>query len=297
MHLEDFDPQAHPDAEPADLADRWIESRLNRTVHTVNEALKAYKVNEASLAIYRFVWHEFCDWYVEIVKPRLATNGASRRAAQALLVQVLETSVRLLHPFMPFLTEEVWQHLPGTEGSVMVAPFPVADEKAIDEDAEANMGRVIEAVNAIRNVRGEMNIKPRQTVDVTIRSADESLATLYRDHAIYFTDLARVGALRIGTALSKPDGAAVSIVDGAEIFTILPPESLELLVAEEQNRLEKGLQKIRRDLVALETKLANKDFFTKAPEAVIAKDKGRHASLLEKEARLKESIEALRKRS
>jgi valyl-tRNA synthetase len=135
MHLGDFDPEAPLQATNVELADRWIESRLNRAAFRVKEALEAYKVNEASLAIYHFVWHEFCDWYVELAKPRLAEGGEARRAAQAKLVRVLETAVRLLHPFMPFLTEEVWQHLPATDGSVMVAPFPEATEEAFDEDA------------------------------------------------------------------------------------------------------------------------------------------------------------------
>ncbi|MFQ5893592.1 MAG: class I tRNA ligase family protein, partial [Nitrospinota bacterium] len=236
------------------------------------------------------VWHEFCDWYVELVKPRLATGGAGRRAAQARLVETLETTVRLLHPFMPYLTEEIWHHLPGTDGSVVVAPFPVADEAAADPEAEAEMARIIEAVAAIRTVRGEMNLKPGIPVDVFIRPADEATAALYLKHSIYFTDLARVGALTLDPDVPKPAEAAVSIVDGAEIFVVVAEA---MVVADEQKRLEKELQKVRQELRLVERKLANEDYLTKAPEAVVAKDKGRHAALVEKEARLKDSIATL----
>ena len=289
MHLNDFEPEA-PVEEPSELADRWILSRLNRLVITTREALGTYKVNEACQAIYQFVWHEFCDWYLELVKPRLAAGGATRRVAQEHLVRVLDTTVRLLHPFMPYLTEEIWQHLPGTDGPAMLARFPTASEAAIDPDVEADMAVLIEVVAAIRNVRGEMNLKPRRTVDVSIRPAEESAAALYREHADSITDLARVGTLTVDPEASKPEGAAVSIVDGAEIYVVLAEA---VGVAEERKRLEKELNKVRRERTMVETKLAKEDYLTKAPEAIVAKDKGRHAALVEKETRLESSIDAL----
>jgi valyl-tRNA synthetase len=290
MHLNDFEPEA-PVEEPSELADRWILSRLNRLVITTREALGTYKVNEACQAIYQFVWHEFCDWYLELVKPRLAAGGATRRVAQEHLVRVLDTTVRLLHPFMPYLTEEIWQHLPGTDGPAMLARFPTASEAAIDPDVEADMAVLIEVVAAIRTVRGEMNLRPRRTVDVSIRPAEESAAALYREHADSITDLARVGTLTVDPEASKPEGAAVSIVDGAEIYIVLAEA---VAVAEECKRLEKELNKVRRERTMVETKLAKEDYLTKAPEAIVAKDKGRHAALVEKEARLESSIDALR---
>ena len=291
MRLEDYDPTA-PVEEATELADRWILSRLSRLEFTVREALESYKLNEACQAIYQFVWHEFCDWYVELVKPRLATPGSSRDTARSVLVRVLDRSVRLLHPFMPFLTEEIWHHLPGTDGSVTVAPFPAASKAGIDENAEADMARLIEAVAAIRTVRGEMNLKPGMTVDVYIRPADGESGALYIEHAVYLTDLARVGALHVDPDATKPARAAVTIVEGAEIFIVVD-EAMDLVVAEEQKRLEKELKIVRRELTMVEKKLANEDYLTKAPEAVVAKEKGRHASLLGKEARLKGSITSL----
>ncbi|MDA2916344.1 valine--tRNA ligase [Nitrospinae bacterium AH_259_B05_G02_I21] len=290
MHLNDFEPGV-PVEEPSELADRWILSRLNHLVITTREALGTYKVNEACQAIYQFVWHEFCDWYLELVKPRLAAGGATRRVAQEHLVRVLDTTVRLLHPFMPYLTEEIWQHLPGTDGPAMLTRFPTASEAAIDPDVEADMAVLIEVVAAIRTVRGEMNLKPRRTVDVSIRPAEESAAALYREHADSITDLARVGTLTVDPEASKPEGAAVSIVDGAEIYIVLAEA---VAVAEERKRLEKELNKVRRERTMVETKLAKEDYLTKAPEAIVAKDKGRHAALVEKEARLESSIDALR---
>ncbi|MEE9519897.1 MAG: class I tRNA ligase family protein [bacterium] len=289
MRLEDYDPTA-PVEEATELADRWILSRLSRLEFTVREALESYKLNEACQAIYQFVWHEFCDWYVELVKPRLTTPGASRDTARSILVRVLDRIVRLLHPFMPFLTEEIWHHLPGTDGSVTVAPFPAASKAGIDQNAEADMARLIEAVAAIRTVRGEMNLKPAYTVEVWIRPAEEGAVALYRDHADYLTDLAHVGTLTVATDAPKPEGSAVSIVDGAEIFIMLADA---MVVEEEKKRLEKELKRVHRELTMVEKKLANEDYLTKAPEAVVAKEKGRHASLLGKEARLKGSITSL----
>jgi valyl-tRNA synthetase len=290
MHLGDFDPEVPVEESSVELADRWILSRMNRLVITVQEALDTYKVNDACQAIYQFVWYEFCDWYVELVKPRLAGGGTGRQVAQDHLVRVLETTVRLLHPFMPYLTEEIWQRLPGTDGTVMLARFPSASEAAVDPDGEADMARLIEAVAAIRTVRGEMNLKPRQPVDVSIRPADEGLANLYMDHAIYFTDLARVETLTVDPEASRPEGAAVSIVDGAEIYIVLAEA---VAAPEERQRLEKELKKVLRERTMVETKLANEDYLTKAPEAIVTKDKGRHAALVEKEARLRSSIDAL----
>jgi valyl-tRNA synthetase len=135
-----------------------------------------------------------------------------------------------------------------------------------------------------------MNLKPRQPVDVSIRPADEGLANLYMDHAIYFTDLARVETLTVDPEASRPEGAAVSIVDGAEIYIVLAEA---VAAPEERQRLEKELKKVLRERTMVETKLANEDYLTKAPEAIVTKDKGRHAALVEKEARLRSSIDAL----
>jgi valyl-tRNA synthetase len=294
MHLEDYDPRARPENHDLELADRWILSRLNWLIFKVRESLEDYKVNEASLAIYQFLWHEFCDWYVELVKPRLSRPGGPRQTAQHILVHVLETTVRLLHPFMPYLTEEIWDHLPSTEGRVLVAPFPTPSKDVLDAEAEEAMEQIIEAVAAIRTVRGEMQLKPRQSVDVSIRAATPWACDLYRDHASYITNLARVRNLAVAQDLANPPNAAVAVVEQAEVFVHHPEEVRA--PADELSRLERELRKVRRELKALEAKLANEDFVTKAPEKVVAKDRARHSSLFEKEARLKASIAALQDR-
>ncbi len=177
MNLEGFSAEVPVRREDESIADRWILSRLNRTVAEVIRGLDEYRFNDASAAVYQFVWHEFCDWYLELAKPVLYgdKNAPARRAAQKTLRTVLTQSLKLLHPFMPFLTEEIWQTLVADGSSVMVSPFPETDEALTDPEAEGEMGIVMEVITRIRNIRGEMNVAPSLKLRVTLAAPDAGL--------------------------------------------------------------------------------------------------------------------------
>ena len=177
MNLEDDSAQAVVRREDESIADRWIKARLNRTVGEVIRGLDEYRFNDATAAVYQFVWHEFCDWYLELVKPVLygKEDTTARRTAQKTLIDVLTASLKLLHPFMPFLTEEIWQTLVADGNSIMVSAFPETDEAMSDPDAEKEMGLIMDVITRIRNIRGEMNIAPSVKLKVTLAApADDS---------------------------------------------------------------------------------------------------------------------------
>jgi len=174
-NLEGYDPEGGP--VPAGLPGRWIESRLHTTIHDVRTALDAYRFNDAAGAIYQFLWNDFCDWYLEIAKISLyrSQDPGERQRTQHTLVTVLEATLRLLHPFMPFITEEIWQRLPHDGESIMVASYPRASRTGHDAEAERRMTVLVQAVTAIRNIRGEMRISPAQTLSAMIKAAGLNL--------------------------------------------------------------------------------------------------------------------------
>ena len=182
MNLEDFDAAVPVREVDESVADRWIRARLNRTIADVVRGLDEYRFNDAAAAVYQFVWHEFCDWYLELTKPVLygKENPAGRRAAQKTLLEVLTTSLKLLHPFMPFLTEEIWQTLVADGTSVMVSEFPAADDAFVDPEAETEMAQIMEVITRIRNIRGEMNVAPSLKLKATLTAPSEDLRRRWR---------------------------------------------------------------------------------------------------------------------
>lgn len=196
-NLQEYDPQRASGKKALTLADRWILSRVNRTIGEVRQGLDSYKFNEAASAIYHFLWHEFCDWYVELIKPVLyqEKDPEQKWAAQHTLVRVFNIALRLLHPFMPFITEEIWQSLPGSEGSIMVAKFPQAQEGDAQPEAETEMEMVMGVIGAIRNLRSELNVPPSKIAEVIIHSEKEDALHPLRMNGNYIESLARTGKI------------------------------------------------------------------------------------------------------
>jgi valyl-tRNA synthetase len=279
------------------LPDRWILSRMHHTRRAVTDALDSYRFNDAASALYNFVWHEFCDWYLEAIKPALydKNHADAKPATLAVLWRVLRDSLVLLHPFIPFVTEEIWSKLPGTEGSIMKATYPLdlsdADVATGDDDAEKAMGLVMDIISGIRNIRGEMNIPPSQTLKVTLQSADASVRRKVEIHQDLVTNLARVDLSCMGQTGEKQKAAATAIINGATIFV-----SLEGVIdfAREAERLEKELGKLNSDLTPLAKKLSNEDFLKKAPVQVVDKVKRKHGALLEKQEKLLATLDKIR---
>jgi len=264
-------------------AHRWILSRLNEACREVNHALEEFKFNDAASSIYKFIWNEYCDWFLELPKPHLY-GGDGRKETQNILVYVLENCLRLLHPFMPFITEEIHSKLPGTSGSIMEDPFPEYKENNVDLEAEKTFSIVINVIDCVRNVRGEMNLNPGLNLDLLIKTKhDHEVATL-KYNTKYINSLGRANLIESGPTVKKPRVSISSVCDEMDIF--IPLEG-KINFTEEKKRVEKELKKIEKDTIVLDRKLSNKNFIDKAPSEVIEKDSQRKKFLSEKQARLR----------
>ena len=284
MNLEGYEGTCQLD-EQADrsIADQWILSRLNNTTREVNQALEDFKFNDAALTVYKFIWNEYCDWYIELAKSRLAVAGPEKKAAQNVLLHVLEASLKLLHPFMPFITEEIWQKLPKNGDSIMVSAFPEFRVDGSDTKVEEAMGKVMEVITGVRNIRGEMNLNPGLKLNALIKTRHADLEATLKKHAGFIREMARMDQLTIGPDIEKPEVSASSVL--GEIDLIIPLEGM-MNFEEEKNRVEKELKKIAKDLIFLNKKLSNPNFVKKAPAEVIEKDEKRKTVLSEKQAKL-----------
>jgi len=279
------------------LPDRWILSRLTRTATEVANALDSYRFNEAAGALYNFVWHEFCDWYLEAIKPALYDKHgpAAKEASCSVLWRVLRDTLVLLHPFIPFVTEEIWHHIPGTSGSIMKADYPEYAAEGTEahqyRDAESKMGILMDIITGIRNVRGEMNISPSLALRVLIVSKDTTTRQIVDNQRQLIINLARLDSLTVQNAGRRPKSSATAVVSTASIFV-----DLEGIIDfdKEIQRLEKEINKLHSGLTALDKKLANEGFLSKAPADVIDKVKEKQGALLEKQQKLQINLERIK---
>jgi len=298
MNLEDFEPQGRAkeySPEQFSIPDRWILERLNQTIRGVRQALEEYKFNEASHLLYQFVWHEFCDWYLELVKPYLYENSDRERKVltQKNLLDTLDAILRMLHPFMPFITEEIWQKLPGRreKESIMVAPFPEPDEKFSDGPLIEEMESVIEFITAIRNIRGEMNVPPGEPVEVLLRVKEgEGMKERIQRNRRFIENLAKVKELKISAALKRPPCSAFAQVRGVEIFVPMDPSRIE----SEVRRLQKEIVKVEKEIAFVNKKLSNEQFLSKAPPEVVHQEKGRATEYQLLKEKLEENLRKVR---
>ena len=286
-NLEGYDPKLARKAEPT-LADRWILSRLSHTIGSARKALSAYRFNDAAGAIYQFLWHEYCDWYLECAKLTLyrSADPAARARTQETLVSVLETTLRLLHPFMPFITEEVWQRLPHKGDSIMIAPFPKASRKTQDPAAEAEMELFTGIVTAIRTVRAETRIPPATTLRAVLKPADRTTAHRLAPLVPLIQVLARC-EVSVDSGAARPPASALAIVGPVECF--IPLAGLVDLAAERE-RLAKEIRKAESEIRFLEEKLDRPEFRERAPAEVVEREAARVAEQHSLRAKLVESL-------
>ncbi|HOB41857.1 MAG TPA: valine--tRNA ligase [Bacillota bacterium] len=277
MNLEDFtlpEGKVMPEDLELNLADRWIISRMNRVAADITEQLGRYDMGEAARTIYDFVWGEYCDWYIEIAKRRLygEDDPVGRRTAQYVLWKVLDGSLKMLHPFMPFITEGIWQHLPGSGESIMIEPWPTADKDEIDAVAEAEMAVLMETVRAIRNIRAEFNVEPGKKVDAIFHADGEAFDTINVnvDIVAHLAGLASVTVEHVSAA--KPEKAAAAVVPGIEVY--LPLAGM-VDIGKETNRLRREEENLLREVKSARAKLSNEGFVTKAPAEVVQKQRDR----------------------
>ncbi len=281
-----------PQPAPAlSLENRWILSRLKKVIDTVREGLDDYRFNDAAQALYQFFWHEFCDWYLEMVKPALylSEDQGVRSTTRQVMLSVLNASLRLLHPSIPFVTEELWHYLPGSTGSIMEASFPGSNDYPEDLESEGQMGLLMDVITGIRNLRSEMNVHPAQKVNIIVLSGSEPARELISRHGTFLRNLAKVEGLQIRAGGERPKGAVSFITDQAEIYMLL--EGV-IDIPAETAKLQKETAKLQTELKRVQNKLANRDFLERAPAEIIAKEKGKVQELV---ARL-EKIEANLKR-
>ena len=279
------------------LPDRWILSRLAWTTTEVAKALDGYRFNEAAGVLYNFVWHEFCDWYLEAIKPALydKQGPAAKEAARSVLWRVLRDTLVLLHPFIPFVTEEIWHHLPGTGGSIMRAGYPEFSAENAEayqyREAESEMGILMNAITGIRNVRGEMNIAPSLSLRVLIVSEDAPTRQVLDSQRDLLINLARLDSLAIQNAGRRPKSSATAVINNASIFV-----DLEGIIdfGKETQRLAKEINKLETELTAVDKKLANQGFLSKAPADVIDKVKEKQSALLEKQQKLQLNLDRIK---
>ena len=289
MNLEDFD-SAAPCGELT-LADRWILSRYAQTVTGVTDNMEKFELGEAARMLYDFIWGEFCDWYIELVKPRLYNKeGATgRHTAQFVLAYILERTMRLLHPFMPFISEEIREHLPHEEGSIVRSAWPSAEPERIDETAEMQMGAVMETIKAVRNMRAEMNVPLGRKGEVIIQPATAELAAVLSENMPFIKTMATAEPLQIiPTGAAKPENSVSRVISGIEVY--LPLKGL-IDVEKEVARMNKELQAIENELSRIDGKLANAGFIAKAPAAVLEQQKTRRTEIMEKMTAIRGQIE------
>jgi valyl-tRNA synthetase len=283
--------------EELSLPDRWILSRLGLVTETVAGALDSYRFNDAAAAVYQFVWHELCDWYLEAIKPALygKKGNAQKEATLSVLWRVLRDTLVLLHPFMPFVTEEIWHKLPGTQGSIMRAVFPfdtpAAKDLSRNPAAEKNMELIFEAITAIRNIRGEMNIGPSAMLSASVQASDEAVQNIIGQQRDIIMDLARLESFSVGPPGSKPRFSATAIISSATVFV-----SLEGIIdfKKERGRLEKEIDKLNRELLSVSKKLNNDDFLKRAPAEIVTRVKEKGIEFSEKTRKLQSNLDRIK---
>ncbi|HEY3347454.1 MAG TPA: class I tRNA ligase family protein, partial [Nitrospirota bacterium] len=281
------------------LPDKWIVHRLNQASKEIDRYLTSYEFDKAANEAYHFFWHEFCDWYLELIKPVLyLENIKDKKHTLNTLVNVFDASMRLLHPFMPFITEEIWQSLPksGRPDSIMVAEFAGKDGYSFPEigtsfaSEAGNMDSLIATIDEIRKIRGELGVKPSLEITANIKPLSAGVECFMNANADLIKRLARVGTIEVSMGLDAPKQAAKAVTPDCEIY--VPLEGIVDIDAEVA-RLKKEIEKTDKEVKPHEGKLANEGFVAKAPPEVLEKTRGIIAELNQKKEKLSESLARL----
>ena len=283
---EDFKADKLP--ENLNVEDKWLISKFNTLAKVVNENLERYELGVAVQNLYDFIWDIYCDWYIELTKPRILAGGETALTAQTVLVWVMKGMLKLLHPFMPFITEEIWQALVNDGSAIMVSDFPVYDEALSYADDEAKFEKIIDAIKGIRATRTGMNVPPSVKAKVYIETAEQEI---FKSGVMFFERLASASEVEIADKWDIPDSVTV-VTDCARIFI---PLSDIIDVEKEMSRLDKEKKAVQKDLDFLNGKLNNQGFLAKAPEKLIEAEKAKLTKAQEKMAKIEESIAALKK--
>ncbi len=272
------------------LPEMWILSRLAFAAEDVNRQLSQYRFNDAANAIYHFIWHEFCDWYIEMTKPVLY-NGDINEKAKVIkcLYYVLEKSLQILHPFMPFVTEEIWNSVFKKNTSIMKSTYPMELKRY--PDMEKKMDYIMSAVSGIRSIRGELNISPSLEINIFIKTMTKEVEDVLNTNLPAIIKLTRAREAVIGSSVQRIKGSAVYVGEGIEIY--IPIEGL-LDVTTEISRLKKEIAKADESIGFLNKKLLNEDFLRNAPKDIVIKEKAKFDELIQKKEKIEENIRLLK---
>ena len=274
------------------LADKWILSRLNDTVKEVTRLFDNYEFGEAGRALYNFIWNDFCDWYIEMAKENLTGDDAkAKQNTQSILCYVLDQTLRLLHPIMPFVTEQIWLEMPHEGESLVTAAYPVDHPEFDDQAAKEQMDNLIELIKAVRNNRAEVNAPMSSAIDILIKTTSETTKAVFENNQEYIERFCHPKHLEIGSDVTAPALAMTSVITGAEVY--LPLADL-IDLNEEIARLEKEAKKLVSEVTRGEKKLGNERFVSNAPAEVVAKEKEKLAGYREKLNATNERIKALK---
>ncbi len=269
------------------MEDQWIVSRFNDLAKEVGDNMDKFEIGVASAKIYDFIWDVFCDWYIELTKPRIMAGGKSMADAQAVLVWVMRGMLKLLHPFMPYITEEIWQVLTDEESMIILENYPVYDEKYCYAESAMQFEKIIAAIRAVRNCRTDMNVPPSRKAKICIETKD---IELFESSAMFFEKLASASEVSVAKSFEMPD-AVMAVTDTARLF--IPMDEL-VDKDKELARLNKEKEKVQKDIDFLSKKLSNQGFIAKAPAQLIDAEKAKLAKAEEKMAKIKQSIAGLK---
>jgi valyl-tRNA synthetase len=285
------------------LHDRWIVSRLNKTARDLNAAINGYEFHGAVQILYHFFWDDFCDWYIELAKADVTAEqeSTSRTDARTRLLTVLEQALRLLHPFMPYITEELWQRLPGekhlhatyagAEPTVMLTAFPEGAVDLIDETVESEMQAIIELISRVRNIRSEMNIKPGERIPIIVGAPDEKLRHVFSSAREQISRLVRASEVSVSERLDAPRASARAVLSGGAELAV-PLEGL-IDFEQERRRLQREQEKLQAEAAKLEAQLGNPNFVSRAPEERVNEVRERIAAIAQQSSQLQQTVENL----
>ncbi len=285
----DIEENKLPEIDKLSIEDKWILSKYNKLVGEVTENLEKYELGIAVSKLYDFIWDEFCDWYIELVKPRFFEKGESNKTAQMVLTYVLSNTLKLLHPFMPFITEEIWQALPHQGESIMISDFPVYNKELEFSDAEKDMTVIMEAIKGVRNIRNEMNVPPSKKTKLYIVTESDAV---FNQGKVFFEKLASASeAIVQKDKAGIPENAVSVIAEGAELY--LPVDEL-VDKEKELERLTKEKEKLEGEIKRVEGKLSNKGFTDKAPAKVVEEERQKGEKYKEMLEKVLKSIDSLK---
>ena len=274
------------------LADKWILTRLNQVIAKVTELFEKFEFGEAGRLLYRFIWDDFCDWYIEMSKETLAGNDeAAKLTTRSILVYVLDQTLRLLHPIMPFVTEEIWQSVPHIGDSLVVAQYPVVLESQMDEVAAEKMEFLMDFIRSVRTSRNEMNTPLSKPIAIVAKTSSADIQAILSENESYIARFCNPESFEYGLEVEAPSHAVTSVISGAEIY--LPLAGL-INIDDEIARLEKEAAKLQDEVNRVEKKLSNEKFVAKAPEAVVEAERAKGKEYADQRQAVLERIATLK---